>query len=74
MSERKPAYPAHTQIIHDDEDDEPLAHQDHVVAFDDEDDQPLVRPASRKGPPEERRDPATDDGNLSPSVPKTTSS
>ena len=50
------------------EDDEPLAHEDHVVAFDDEGDQPLVRPASRKGPPEERRDPATDDGNLAPSV------
>ena len=66
MSERKPAHPAHTQIIHEDEDDEPLAHPDHVVASDDEDDQPLVRPASKKGPSEERRDPAAGDGSLTP--------
>ena len=33
MSERKPAYPAHAQDMHDDEE---------------EDEKPLVRPASRK--------------------------
>ena len=46
MLERKPAYPAHAPDMHEDED---------------EDDKPLVRPASRKEPAEERRDPATGD-------------
>ena len=35
----------------------------------DEDDEPLVRPASRKEPAEERRDPATDDEDIPPLVP-----
>ena len=48
MSERKPAYPTHTQDMHGDEDDGPLAQPDHMVVSDDEDDQPLARPASRK--------------------------
>ena len=35
----------------------------------DEDDKPLVRPASRKEPAEERRDPVIDDEDLAPLVP-----
>ena len=34
----------------------------------DEDDQPLVRPASRKEPVEERREPATDEEDPAPFV------
>ena len=67
-SERKPAYPAHTQDMHEDEHDGPLVQPDHVVVTDDGDDQPPVQPASRKEPTEERRDPATDDGDLAPLV------
>ena len=52
-SERKPAYPAHTQDMHDDEDDGPLAQLDHMVVSGDGDDQPLVQPASRKEPVKE---------------------
>ena len=52
MSERQPAYPAHAPDKHEDEDE----------------DKPLVRSASRKEPAEERRDPATDDEDLPPSV------
>ena len=43
---------------------QPDRHED-----EDEDDKPLVRPASRKGLAEERRDPATDDEDLLPLVP-----
>ena len=68
MSERNPAYPAHAQDVHEDEDDRPLAQWDHIVVSGDGDDQPLVQPAPRKEP-EERRDPATGDGDLAPLVP-----
>ena len=69
MSERKPAYPAHAQDMHGDEDDRPLAQRDHIVVSDDGDDQPLEQPAPRKVPTEERRDPGTDDGDLAPLIP-----
>ena len=54
MSERRPAYPARTHDMHEDED---------------EDDQPLVQPASRKEPVEERRDHPVDDEDLVHLVP-----
>ena len=50
MSERKTAYSAHAPDMHEDED---------------EDDRPLVRPASRNGPAEKRRDPAAAERGLS---------
>ena len=75
MSERKPAYPAHTQDTHEDEDEGPFAQPDKSVVSDGGDDQPLVQPASRREPAEERRDPATHNGDLATLVPpKTTSS
>ena len=67
--ERKPAYPAHTQSISEDEDDGPFVQPDHAVVSDDEDDQPLVRPATRREPSEKRLDQTTDDGDLAPLVP-----
>ena len=63
-----PAYPAHAQNMHEDEDERPLAQRDHTIVSDG-DDQPLVQPAPRIEPVEERRDPATDDGDLAPLVP-----
>ena len=48
MSEQKPAYPAHTQKVHGDEDDGPHAQPDHMVVYDDEDNQPLVHSVSKK--------------------------
>ena len=39
------------------------------LSLNDGDDQPRVQPAPRKEPAEERRDPATDDGDLVPLVP-----
>ena len=48
MSERKPAYPAHTEDMRGDEDDGPLAQPDHMVVSDGEDDQPLVQAALGK--------------------------
>ena len=69
MSKRKPAYPAHAQDKHEDDDERLLAQRDHTVVSDDGDDQLLVQPAPRKEPAEERRDPATNDGHLAPFVP-----
>ena len=69
ISDWKPAYPAHTQPIFEDEDGGPLVQPDHAAASDDEDDQPLVRPATRKERSEERRDQTTDDGDVAPLVP-----
>ena len=54
ISERKAAHPAHAQDMYEDEDG---------------DDQPLVQSAPRKGPAEDRRYPAIDDGELAPLVP-----
>ena len=51
MSERKPAYPAHTQTISEDEDYGPLVHPDHAFTSD-LNDQPLVRQATRNKPSE----------------------
>ena len=67
ISERKPAFPAHTQPISEDEDDGPLVQPHHAVVFDD--DQPFVRPATRRVPSEIRRDQTTDNGDLAPLVP-----
>ena len=50
MSERKPAYPAHTQDTHEDEDEGPFAQPDKSVVSAGGDDQPLVQPASRREP------------------------
>ena len=69
MPERKPAYPALAQDMREDEDDRHLAQRDHSVVSDDGDGQPLVQPAPRKEPAEERRDPASHDGDLAPFVP-----
>ena len=55
--------------MHEDEAEGTLAQQDHTVVSGDEDDQPLVQPAPRKEPAEEMRDPAADDGDLTPLVP-----
>ena len=54
MSERRPAYPAHAPDMDQDQD---------------EDDKALVRPASRKKSAQEKRDPDTDDEDLSPLIP-----
>ena len=54
MSERRPACPADAPDMHEDEN---------------EDDKPLVRPASRKEPAKEKRDPASDDEDYLPLVP-----
>ena len=54
MSERRPAYPAHTPDMDEDKDD---------------DDKPLVRPASREEAAKEKRDLVTDDADLLPLVP-----
>ena len=48
MSEGKPTDPAHTQDMHVDEDDGPLAQLDHMVVSNDEDDLISGAPASRK--------------------------
>ena len=48
MSEQKLTYPARTQDLQEDGDDEPLVRSDHTAVSDDEDDQPLVQPSSRK--------------------------
>ena len=69
LSQRKSACPARVQKLDDDEDDRPLAQRDHSVVSYDGDDQPLVQPAPRKEPAEERRDPASHDGDLAPLVP-----
>ena len=69
MSEQKPAYPAHTQKVHGDEDDGPHAQPDHMVVSDDEENQPLVHSASKKKPTKERRHTAIHDGDLPPLVP-----
>ena len=53
MSERKPAYPAHTLDMHEDEN---------------EDDKPLARPTTRKESIEERAL-AIDDEDLAPQIP-----
>ena len=49
LSEQK-SYPAHTQELDDDDDDEPLVSPDRSAASEDEDDKPLVQPASREEP------------------------
>ena len=69
MSEQKPAYTAHTQKVHGDEDDGPLAQPDHMVVSDDEDNQPLVHPASKTKHTKEKRYTAIHDGDLAPLVP-----
>ena len=57
MSERKSAYPAHAQDMHEDED---------------EDDKPLALPTTRKDPLEARRDQTIDDEDLAPPRPPET--
>ena len=58
--------PAHTQDMHGDEDDGPLAQPDHMVVYDDEDEQLLVPPLSREKPTEKRRNTVIDDGDCAP--------
>ena len=47
LTQQKLAYPAHSQEVDDDEDDEPLVRSDHTTVSEHEEDMPLVQPASR---------------------------
>ena len=60
---KKLAYPAHTQELDEDEDDEPLVCSDRTADSEDEDDQPLVQPASRNEPVKEKRESAAERRN-----------